>query len=98
MIVLRGLLDSMINFGENKVICDMKNFCFLCKANSVLENSTVDQIFYYCTACGKDILCDVAIVRQFDNKKMIEKCPKCRGKLKTIHFPLNKEALRMLNL
>jgi len=90
----------MIDVGENKVICDMKNFCFLCKANSVLENPKDDQIFYHCTACGKDILCNVAIVRQFDKltKKMIEKCPKCRGKLKVIHFPLNKDALRTLNL
>lgn len=89
----------MIDVGENRVICDMQNFCFLCKANPVLENHTDDQIFYHCTACGKDILCSVAIVRQFDKtEKMIEKCPKCRGKLRVIHFPLSKEALRTLNL
>ncbi len=85
----------MIDVSENKVICDMKSFCFLCKANSVLENLKVDQIFYHCTACGTDILCNVAIVRQFDKntKIMIEKCPKCRGKLQIIHFPLNKDEI-----
>jgi len=84
----------MIDVGENKVICDMKNFCFLCKANPVLEDPKDDQIFYHCTACGTDILCNVAIVRQFDkNSKMIERCPKCRGKLQVIHFPLNKDEI-----
>jgi len=81
----------MKDVGENKVVCDMKDFCFLCKANSVPENPKVEQTFYHCSSCGTDILCNIAIVRQFDKftKKMIEKCPKCRGKLQIIHFPLN---------
>jgi len=88
----------MIDVGENKVICDMKDFCFLCKVNSVIENPKVEQMFYHCTSCGTDILCNVAIARQFDKftKKMIEKCPKCRATLQTIHFPLNEEELKML--
>ena len=90
----------MLDVDENKVICDMKNFCFLCKANPVLENPSWDQTFYHCTSCSTDILCDIAIVRQFDKitKKMTEKCPKCRGKLRVIHFPLSQKALRTLNL
>jgi hypothetical protein len=89
---------SMMNLVENKLVCDMKDFCFLCKADSVLENPKDGKEFYHCTSCGIDVLCNVAIARQFDKntKKLTEKCPKCRGKIVVFQFPLNNEELAML--
>ena len=88
----------MIEDSGKKVKCDMKSVCFNCKANSILENPSGEQIFYHCISCGTDILCNMAIGQQFDKKtnRMKETCPKCRGKLLILHFPLNLDELKKL--
>lgn len=88
----------MIDINEKKVVCDLKNFCFLCKENPILENPTGEQMFYHCISCGIDFLCDTAIARQFDKrtKQLKEICPKCRGKLIQVHYPLKDNELENL--
>jgi DNA-directed RNA polymerase subunit RPC12/RpoP len=91
----------MIDFNSGEVTCDLKAFCFKCTAKPIFENnSDAGKMFYHCSSCGKDILCNMAIGRQFDKRTNTVKeiCPKCRGKLKQFHYPLNETELEELRI